>query len=118
MVKALGRIQHINANGILKMRKNVFAFQQSLPSVITFRNEQYFDRVRNYYDLIRLSPEDLLNYLQALASKKNLEFSEDEYLQLAGSLCIWQEQLSSSGRIDNIALQKLRKDISELIRYK
>lgn len=57
MIKALRSISNINSNGILKIRKDIFAMLQSLPCKIVISREYYFDEIRIYYDMLLLSSE-------------------------------------------------------------
>lgn len=63
IVFSLRRLDGINAQGILKVRKNVFALQQLLPSSIVRAQEPIFDRVRIYYELLKLEPNVRIAFL-------------------------------------------------------
>lgn len=57
MIKSLKSISNINRNGVLKIRKDVFAMLQALPSNIVISREYYFDEIRIYYDMLQFTPD-------------------------------------------------------------
>lgn len=58
LISALGRLENFNRSGVMKMIRDVFSLQQTLTNVITFDPEP-LDRVRRYYELLLLTPEEV-----------------------------------------------------------
>jgi hypothetical protein len=55
-------IEAINRNGVVKMIRNVFSLQQNLTGMTTF-NEEPFDKVRRYYELLNLNIEEVYQFV-------------------------------------------------------
>jgi hypothetical protein len=58
LISALTRLENFNRSGVMKMIRDVFSLQQTLTNVITFDPEP-LDRVRRYYELLLLTPEEV-----------------------------------------------------------
>jgi hypothetical protein len=58
LISALSRLEGINKNGVQKMIRNVFALQQNLTNYIPFDQEP-FDRVRRFYELLNMKPDEV-----------------------------------------------------------
>src|SRR3990167_8449560 len=56
-ITSLPNIAPINNYGILKIKKNILALQQTLPPIFVQGRERFFDQIRNYYELLKLSPK-------------------------------------------------------------
>ncbi|RXG69635.1 Exocyst complex component 4 [Armadillidium vulgare] len=68
-------IRRINENGIKKMCRNIFCIQQQLTN-ITMTRELALDKARQYYELLYLTPEDILNNIV----NRGKQFTELEYI--------------------------------------
>ncbi|XP_041368480.1 exocyst complex component 4-like isoform X2 [Gigantopelta aegis] len=77
IITSIQFLKKINENGIKKMCRNILAIQQNLTN-ITLTREADLDRARQFYELLYLTPEDILNTI----AEKGVQFSFLEYSQL------------------------------------
>ena len=97
-------------------RKNVFILLQTLPNQVVLNNDKAFEDIRVYYDLLLLSPKELLSYFKRLSDPEKRRFSKDQYLLLASSLCTWHDDAQNrDGRTDQVAIEQLRASAANLL---
>lgn len=77
LMSSIQYLTKINENGIKKMCRNLFAIQQNLTN-ITMARETDLDHARQYYELLYMSPDDVLS----LIVEKGPDYSYTEYLSL------------------------------------
>ncbi|RDD37262.1 Exocyst complex component 4 [Trichoplax sp. H2] len=108
MISSASYIKKLNSNGIEKMCRNIFALQQNLNN-ITLSREIALDRCRQYYELLNLSTDDII---QCIIDKGRL-YKDTEYINL---LTLQSRRTSFSGRRDFKAkikrLQEVLKEIA------
>lgn len=75
LISSVQYIKRINANGIKKMCRNIFAIQQNLTN-ITMSREVALDHARHYYELLYHNIEEILN----LIVDQGPQFTEMEYI--------------------------------------
>lgn len=71
-------IRKINKNGVKKMCRNIFSVQHTLTSNITGTRESALDGAKQYYELLNLRPQDVLNEIL----ERGPMFSLERYTQL------------------------------------
>ncbi|KAL8567914.1 hypothetical protein ACOMHN_059036 [Nucella lapillus] len=74
LISSVQFLKKINENGIKKMCRNILAIQQNLTN-ITLTRETDLDRARHFYELLYLSPDDVLNGI----AEKGPQFTGTEY---------------------------------------
>lgn len=74
-IGAAEHIRKINANGVKKMCRNIFAVQHTLTSSITGSRETALDASKQYYELCNLRPQEILGGIV----EKGHMFSQEEY---------------------------------------
>ncbi|KAK7110453.1 hypothetical protein V1264_014325 [Littorina saxatilis] len=77
LISCVQFLKKINENGIKKMCRNILAIQQNLTN-ITLTRETDLDRARQFYELLYLSPDDVLNGI----AEKGPHFTGTEYTYL------------------------------------
>ncbi|XP_076466754.1 exocyst complex component 4-like isoform X3 [Babylonia areolata] len=77
LISSVQFLKKINENGIKKMCRNILAIQQNLTN-ITLTRETDLDRARHFYELLYLSPDDVLNGI----AEKGPQFTGTEYALL------------------------------------
>jgi exocyst complex component 4 len=77
LINSTQYFKRINENGIKKMCRNIFAVQQCLTN-ITASRESDLDHARQYYELLYLTPDDILGQV----AEKGSHFSEHQYTNL------------------------------------
>lgn len=77
LISSVQFLKKINENGIKKMCRNILAIQQNLTN-ITMARETDLDRARQFYELLYLSPDDVLTGI----AEKGPHFTLLEYSQL------------------------------------
>ncbi|XP_071090012.1 exocyst complex component 4-like [Haliotis cracherodii] len=77
LINSVHFLKKINENGIKKMCRNILAIQQNLTN-ITLTRESDLDRARLFYELLYLTPDDILNSV----AEKGPQFTGTEYTQL------------------------------------
>lgn len=79
MINTASSIKRVNNPGIRKLLRNVFAIQQNLGPIVA-RKEAFFDRVRQYYEMLYLSDYSELyaHVSQRIADGKSV-FSIEQY---------------------------------------
>lgn len=55
------KIRKINKNGVKKMCRNVFSIQHTLTSNVTGPRDNALDQAKQYYEMLNLRPQDVLN---------------------------------------------------------
>ena len=64
-------IPRVNRNGVAQMCRNLFALQQNLTNIVV-THDGYFDRARQYWELLLLPEEELMNrYNDAKVKEQN-----------------------------------------------
>ncbi|XP_025095022.1 exocyst complex component 4-like isoform X4 [Pomacea canaliculata] len=74
IISSVQFLKKINENGIKKMCRNILAIQQNLTN-ITMTREADLDRARQFYELLYLSPDDVLTSI----AEKGPQFTGSEY---------------------------------------
>jgi len=77
IMSCVQHIRRMNENGVKKMCRNIFSLQQMLTS-ITLAREPALDYARQYFELLCLAPEEILNGILERGS----QYSELEYIQI------------------------------------
>ncbi|XP_057377768.1 exocyst complex component 4-like isoform X2 [Daphnia carinata] len=77
IMSSVQHIRRMNENGVKKMCRNIFALQQTLTS-ITLAREPALDHARQYFELLCVTPEEILNGILERGS----QYTELEYIQV------------------------------------
>ena len=82
MINTASSIKKVNNPGIRKLLRNVFAIQQNLGPIVA-RKEAFFDRVRQYYEMLYLSDYSELyaHVAQRIADGKPV-FNVEQYVTI------------------------------------
>ncbi|CAL1695106.1 unnamed protein product [Somion occarium] len=75
-------IRTANDLGVRKMMRNILALRQNIKTITDASQSNAFERVKRYYSLFILSPQDLLDVI-----RQKQEFSFDEYKTLLDLQC-------------------------------
>lgn len=71
-----------NAFGIRKIMRNILALQQSIKTLTDDQQDSEFERVKLYYSLFFISPQEMLDGI-----RKRPSFSFDEYQTMLSLQC-------------------------------
>lgn len=105
LISSTSYMKKINLNGVKKMCQNIFTIQQELANITT-RRELNLDIARQYFELLYLSPDEILNLIHEQGSY----FKEQDY---ANAL----ELLSKSEVPFNKDLWKVRRQkLSQILK--
>ncbi|XP_074593474.1 exocyst complex component secretory 8 [Brevipalpus obovatus] len=104
LINSSSTIDRINANGVKRMCRNIFAIQQTLTS-ITMSREVALDYARQYFELFYASPEEILNRIE----ERGPQFQAQEYLNALELL-----HRSHPGR-DDSKLKALKLRLDEIL---
>jgi len=77
IMSCVHHIRRMNENGVKKMCRNIFSLQQMLTN-ITLAREPALDYARQYFELLCLAPEEILNGILERGS----QYTELEYTQI------------------------------------
>ncbi|CAL1542035.1 unnamed protein product [Lymnaea stagnalis] len=77
LINNIQYLNKINENGIKKMCRNILAIQQNLTN-ITLTRESDLDRAKQFYELLYLSPDEMLNSI----AEKGPQFTMNDYKEL------------------------------------
>jgi len=78
LIRYTQKVGKVSMFGIKKLIRNLFALQQSLTNIIVSQ-ENYFDRVRKYYELFFLTEDELLGHITSAVLSKQIPFNYDAY---------------------------------------
>ena len=105
LISSTHYMKKINRNGVKKMCQNIFTIQQELANITT-RREWNLDLARQYFELLYLPPDEILNLIHEQGSY----FKEQDY---ANAL----ELLSRSEVLPDRDLLRVRREkLSEILR--
>lgn len=105
IISSTSYIKKINRNGVKKMCQNIFTIQQELANIMA-RREINLDLARQYFELLFLTPDEILNMIHEQGSR----FKEQDYSNAL-------ELLSRSEVPFNKDLWKVRRSkLSEILK--
>eukprot|EP01122_Echinamoeba_exundans_P013216 TRINITY_DN5727_c1_g1_i1.p1 TRINITY_DN5727_c1_g1~~TRINITY_DN5727_c1_g1_i1.p1 ORF type:complete len:1196 (+),score=222.83 TRINITY_DN5727_c1_g1_i1:69-3656(+) len=110
LISALTRLENFNRSGVMKMIRDVFSLQQTLTNVITFDPEP-LDRVRRYYELLLLTPEEVFQQIQENLGEPWKLFTFPEYRTVL-------EYLSPGRQVPEAMENELRAKLAQAAKQK